>query len=81
MDAVHKNMNRIQGYMQNHPPHLPAENNATQRQKTPYTRPQLQPQNNTNTSLQDKAKLIELLNKVQLTEKEQQELITIILSK
>ncbi|MFA9394261.1 MAG: hypothetical protein ACERJ1_06035 [Halodesulfovibrio sp.] len=80
MDAVQKNMNRIQGYMQNHPPHLPTDNNTMQRPQTPYT-PPTQPQTNTNTSLQDKAKLIELLNKVQLTEKEKQELITIILSK
>ena len=80
MDAVQKNMNRIQGYMQNHPPHLPTNNNTMQRPQTPYT-PPIQPQTNTNTSLQDKAKLVELLNKVQLTEKEKQELITIILSK
>lgn len=81
MDAVQKNMNRIQGYMQNHPPHPPTDNNTMQRPQTPYTHPQIQPQSNANTSMQDKAKIIELLNKVQLTEEEKQELITIILSK
>lgn len=81
MDAVHKNMNRIQEYMQNHPPRLSAEDNTTKSQQTSYTHSPIQSQRNTNTSLQDKAKLIELLNKVQLTEEEKQELITIILSK
>ena len=52
-----------------------------QRPQTPYTHSQVQPQISTNTSMQDKAKLIRLLNKVQLTEEEKQELITIILSK
>ena len=81
MDAVHKNMNRIQDYMQNHPPHLPTDNNTMQHSQIPYAHSQIQPQINTNTSMQDKAKLIVLLNKVQLTEEEKQELITIILSK
>lgn len=41
MDAVHKNMNRIQGYMQDRPSHLPSEDNTTQRQQPPptYTTP------------------------------------------
>lgn len=73
MDAVRKNMNRIQGYMQNRPPHLPSEDNTTQRQQTPHPHTQLQAQVNKNTPIQDKAKLIELLSKVQLTEEEKQE--------
>jgi hypothetical protein len=87
IDAVHENMNRIQGYMQNHPPHLPTEDKTMQRPLTPHAPQPTQPQVNTNTSLQDKANIIELLNKVQLTEEEEeeeeekQELITIILSK
>lgn len=77
MSAVQENMQRMEQYRTGNTLHQHSEKTA---ENSPYATQQ-NDVTHSSTTLQDKAKLIELLNRVTLNDEEKKELITLIRNK
>lgn len=77
MSAVQENLKRMEQYQTRHTP----QNNSGKEAGNPLYTTHQNDGTHSSTTLQDKAKLIELLNRVTLNEEEKKELITLIRNK